>query len=116
MTTAHQRPRAAGAEGFLANGPFTDPRDLSGRLARLASRALAGPAGRDVPRALAEAVRSVMVHPFWRHAYGLPEDSARAAEETNVRDLRTALDRIGAIEAALGGSPDDPAPLPYPHR
>ena len=117
MTTAQTQPLAAASDpGYLANGPFTDPRDLSPRLDRLILRARAAPGGEDLPRALAEAVRSVLVHPFWRHAYGLPEDAARAADETNLRDLRSALARIGALQVGLGRSADDPAPLPYPHK
>lgn len=95
---------------YLAQGPFTDPRALRPRLRRLVEAH-----GRS-PRALAEAVRGVLVHVFWRHAYGLPEDRARAAEETGLHDVATTLARAGARRAALGRDPDDPAPLPVEHR
>ncbi len=104
--TAAASQAPAGPEAWLSNGPFTDPRDEAPRLARLAARA-----GTD-PRALAEAVRSVVVHPFWRTAYQLPEARPRADVETNLRDLRAKLRRIGELEASLGRSPDDAAPLP----
>lgn len=97
-------------DGFLAQGPFTDPHDLSARLARLAARAGREPAG------LAEAVRSVMVHVFWREAYGVPGDARRAAREVNLRDLRSKLARLGELEASLGRSPDDLSPLPPASR
>jgi transglutaminase-like putative cysteine protease len=100
------RPTPPEASGYLAAGPFTDPRDLAGRLARLASRA------GDDPAALAEAVRSVMVHVFWRDAYGVPEDRARSTVEVNLRDVRSKLARIGDLQEALGRSPDDVSPLP----
>jgi len=100
----------AGPEAWLTNGPFTDPRDEAPRLARLAARA-----GKD-PRALAEVVRSVMVHVHWRDAYGLADDAARAYAETNLRDVRAKLRRIGELEASLGRSPDDVAPLPPPQK
>jgi hypothetical protein len=96
--------------GYLAPGPFTDPHDLSGRLEALLARA-----GRD-PRALAEAVRSWLVHPAWRGAYLLPEDRDRASAETNLRDLRAMLARVGELQAALGRPPGDTAPLPYSHK
>jgi hypothetical protein len=103
-------PLPAGPDAWLSNGPFTDPRDEAPRLARLAARA-----GKD-PRALAEAVRSVLVHPFWRSAYHLPEDRERASLETILRDVRAKLRRIGELEASLGRSPGDGAPLPYAHK
>lgn len=110
MTVAHPAapPHAPPAEpgGWLADGPFTAPRGLAGRMERLVARA-----GRD-PRALAEAVRSWVVHPFWRAAYGLPEDPTRVAAETNLRDLHGKLVRIGELQAGLGRSPDDVSPLP----
>jgi hypothetical protein len=93
-------------DAWLSNGPFTDPRDEAPRLAALARRA-----GKD-PRALAEAVRSVMVHSFWRDAYQLPEDPARTFAETNLRDVRAKLRRIAELEAASGGHPGEVAPLP----
>lgn len=99
-----------GVAGWLANGPFADPRDQAPRLARLLARA-----GPD-PRALAEAVRSWLVHPAWRAAYGVPEDPARTFVETNLRDLRAKLVRIGELQASLGRSPDDTSPLPYSHK
>jgi hypothetical protein len=98
------------ADGWRRNGPFTDPRDLSGRLEGLVARA-----GRE-PRALAEAVRGWMVHAFWRGAYGLPEEPARVAAETNLRDLRSKLARIGELQAGLGRSADDLSPLPPPQK
>ena len=100
----------AGPEAWLSNGPFTDPRDEAPRLARLAARA-----GKD-PRALAEVVRSVMVHVHWRSAYGLADDAARAYAETNLRDVRAKLRRIGELEASLGRGRGEAAPLPYPHK
>ncbi len=103
-------PRPARRTGWLANGPFADPREEAPRLARLAARA-----GKD-PRALAEAVRSWLVHPFWRGAYDLPEDPDRVFAETNLRDLRSKLARVGELQAALGRSRDDVAPLPYTHK
>jgi hypothetical protein len=98
--------RPASPAGFLAAGPFTDPRDLSHRLRALASRG-----GRD-PAALAGVVRSVMIHPAWRDAYGVPPDPARTQAETNLRDLRSMLARIGELQAALGRSPEEVGPLP----
>jgi hypothetical protein len=100
----------AGPEAYLANGPFTDPRDQAGRL-----RALAARAGKD-PGALAEAVRSVVVHSFWREAYQVPEDRARTFAETNLRDVRAKLRRISELEASLGRSPDEVAPLPHAQK
>lgn len=100
----------AGPEAWRSNGPFTDPHDEAARLARLAARA-----GKD-PAALAETVRSVMVHPFWRSAYQVPEDRARTDVETNLRDLRAKLRRISELEASLGRSPDDVSPLPYAQK
>lgn len=95
---------------WLRNGPFADPRDEAPRLARLGAGA-----GRD-PRALAQAVRAVMVHVHWRSAYQLPDDAARAWTETNLRDLRAKLRRIGELEAALGRAGDAASPLPLTHR
>jgi hypothetical protein len=95
---------------WLSPGPFTDPRDLAPRLHALAARA-----GKD-PAALAEAVRSVMVHVHWRQAYGLPADEGRAAREPNLRDLRSMLARLGELQASQGRSPDDVSPLPLQAR
>lgn len=99
-------PQADVPRSFLAQGPFTAPRDLAGRLQRLAAR------GRGDPAALAEVVRSVVVHVFWRGAYGAPEDPARAQRETNLRDVRSMLARIGELQASVGRDPDDVSPLP----
>lgn len=46
--------------GYLSQGPFSDPRDLAPRLARIVERA--GPR----PAELAAAVRGLMVHVHWR--------------------------------------------------
>lgn len=116
MTTTAQplaRPALAPSPdpaAWLENGPFTDPRDEAGRLRRLLARAGEGPAG------LAAAVRSVMVHVHWREAYGLGDDAARAYAETNLRDLRATLRRLGEREAAAGQDPGGAAPLPLEHR
>jgi hypothetical protein len=110
MLRSHPRAASSGPDAYLAPGPFTDPRDLADRLARLSARG-----GRD-PAALAEVVRSVMVHALWRQAYGLPDDPARITRETNLRDLRSMLARIGELEASLGRSPDDVSSLPLPQR
>lgn len=96
--------------GWLEQGPFSDPRDLAGRLTQIVERA-----GPD-PKALAAAARSLMVHVHWRSAYGLPLDAARAQAETNIRDLRTALAAIGALQRAQGRSEDDVSPLPLSSR
>lgn len=101
---------APAADGYLAQGPFTDPHDLSPRLQRLAAR------GGGDPAALADVVRSVMVHIFWRGAYGVPDDAERAGREVNLRDLRAKLARLGELEASLGRSPDDVSPLPVATR
>ncbi len=93
-------------QGFLSPGPFTDPRDLAPRL-----RALAARGGRD-PAALAEVVRSVMVHVFWRQAYGLADDPARAAREVDLRDLHAKLVRLGELQVSQGRSAEDASPLP----
>lgn len=108
LTTASDT--AADPRAYLARGPFTDPRDLSGRLERLAARGGADPA------ALAEVVRSVMVHVHWRAAYGLAADAARAERETNLRDLRSMLQRLGELEASVGRGPDDVSALPLEAR
>ncbi len=110
MLRSHPTAASSGPDAYLAPGPFTDARDLSVRLARLAARAGHDPAG------LAEAVRSVMVHVFWREAYGVPDDAGRAAREVNLRDLRSKLARLGELEASLGRSPDDLSPLPPASR
>ncbi len=100
----------AGPRAWLAQGPFTDPHDLAPRLHGLAARGGADPA------ALAEVVRSVMVHVHWRGAYQLPDDRARVDAEVNLRDLRAKLARLGELRASLGRSPEDVAPLPFPHK
>ncbi len=102
--------RAPGPEAYLAQGPFTDPHDLGPRLQRLAARG-----GKD-PAALAAVVRSVMVHVHWRRAYGLADDAARADAETNLRDVRAKLVRLGELAASLGRDPDDLSPLPFPTK
>jgi hypothetical protein len=111
MLRPHTLAAPGGApDAYLDAGPFTDPRDLSPRLQALAARG-----GKD-PAALAEVVRSVMVHVRWRWAYGLPDDDARASRELNLRDMRSMLARIGELEASLGRSPDDVSPLPLEAR
>ncbi len=92
--------------GYLVQGPCTDPGDHCPGLA-----ALIAECGPD-PRALAERIRSLMVHVFWRTAYGLPEDQARAEEEVNIRDLRSMLDRIARTQTSLGRPPESLEPLP----
>lgn len=92
--------------GYLVNGPFAEPGSLRPRLA-----AIVGEIGPD-PRALAARVRDLMVHVFWRKAYGLPEDRDRSEEEVNIRDLRGMLARIAQAQATLGRAPESIEPLP----
>ncbi len=110
MIPARTASTDAHPEVWLAQGPFTDPRDLAPRLQRMAAR------GGGDPAALAEAVRSAMVHVRWRGAYQLPDDRARADAEVNLRDVRAKLARLGELRAALGRSPDDATPLPFSHK
>lgn len=110
MLPARSAPVAVDAFTYLAPGPFTDPGDLSVRLQRLAAR------GGGDPASLAEVVRSVMVHVHWRRAYHLPDDAERARRETNLRDLRSMLARIGELQISLGRSAGDVSPLPLTHR
>lgn len=91
---------------WLEPGPFTHPHDQAARLARIVDRAGKAPA------ALAEAVRSIMIHAHWRSAYHVPEDGPRTFAETNLRDLRAMLRRLGELEAAAGQDPEGAAPLP----
>ncbi len=110
MIRTHSVPTDAHPRAWLAQGPFTDPRDLAPRLQALAAR------GGGDPAALAEVVRSAMVHVHWRGAYQLPDDRARADAEVNLRDLHAKLARLGELRASLGRSPDDVAPLPFPQK
>jgi hypothetical protein len=110
MTLAQPTPTDPAPAAFLAPGPFTDPRDLAPRLQRLAAR------GAGDPAALAEVVRSVMIHVFWRRAHQIEDDPARAAAETNLRDVRAKLERLGELQASLGRGPDDIGPLPAPQK
>lgn len=105
-TSASLRPPWADPAGYLQPGPFSDPGDEAERLERLVARA-----GRE-PRALAEAVRSLMIHVLWRSAYGLAPSPAREAVEMNLRDLRAKLRRIGELQAALGRDRREVGPLP----
>jgi hypothetical protein len=89
---------------YLVPGFFTDARDHAPLLDRIARRA--GPE----PRALAAAVRDLMVHVFWRGAYGLPNDEKRSAEETNLRGLDQKLERVEELAAACGADPAGPLP------
>lgn len=93
-------------EEYLADGPFADP----GAFRPLLS-AIARELGPD-PRALAARVRGLMVHVFWRWAYGLPKDEPRAEPELNIRDLRGKLELIAASQAALGRDRSSVEPLP----
>lgn len=110
MHRSRSAPAAPDAGAYLAPGPFTDPRDLSPRLERLAAR------GGGDPASLAEVVRSVMVHVHWRWAYGLTDEAERATRETNLRDLRSMLARMGELQLSLGRRAADVSPLPLAQR
>jgi hypothetical protein len=92
--------------GYEAQGPFSDPGRFAPLLDGLVERCGRGPAD------LAHAVRSWMIHVHWRARYGLPDDPARAALETNLRDLQSVLFRLGELQVSLGRNRDDLSPLP----
>jgi hypothetical protein len=96
--------------GYLAQGPFTEAGEGRSLLA-----ALVEDAGPD-PRAIAERIRGLNVHVFWRGAYGLAEDLAKSQDETNLRRLSERLSHIGAANAALGRRRDEVLPLPPERR
>ncbi len=99
-------PDLAGPRTYLASGPFSDPGPQRELLERLVDR------GGGDPRRLAEVVRSLMVHLYWRSAYGVALDRTRMTAEMNLRDVGSKLARIAELEASLGRSPRDLAPLP----
>lgn len=91
--------------GYLAAGPFTDPGRYSTLLSRIVERV--GPE----PAALAGAVRDLMVHVYWREAYGLPKDEARTNAETRLRRLEERLARLTELARESGLDPAGPLPL-----
>ena len=92
--------------GYLAQGPFTEAGE-----GRSLLTALVEDAGPD-PRAIADRIRGLVVHVFWRSAYGLAEDQAKSREETNLRSLSERLSRIEAANAGLGRKRDSVLPMP----
>lgn len=91
---------------FLSSGPFTDPGPFRPMLS-----AIVADAGAD-PRELAERARGLMVHVFWRSAYGLPEGGERARAETNLRSIEERLAAIASARKAAGMEAGSPDPLP----
>ena len=73
---------------WLNPGPFSLPGERASLL-----RSIVAAAGPD-PAALARATRGLMIHVFWRDAYGLPPEKERSDEEVNLRRLEEKLDRI----------------------
>lgn len=102
--------KEAHLSGYLADGPFA----AAGRRDRMMA-AMAEEIGPD-PRALAARTRDLMVHAFWRGAYGLAEDRERTRAETRLRTMEEKLERIAAAESALGRPDGDVAPLPPERR
>lgn len=102
----HETDKAA----YLAQGPFTEAGEDLGLL-----EALVKDIGPD-PRAIAERIRGLDVHVFWRGAYGLAEDPARSRDEVNLRRLPERLASIGAANASLGRKRDSVLPLPPERR
>jgi hypothetical protein len=96
--------------GYLADGPFA----AAGRRESMLA-AMADEIGPD-PRALAARIRELMVHAFWRGAYGLSEDRERTRAETNLRTMEEKLELIAAAESALGRPAGGIAPLPPERR
>jgi hypothetical protein len=95
--------------GYLEDGPFAT---AGGRERMMA--AIAGEIGPD-PRALAARIRELMVHAYWRGAYGLAEDRERTRSETNLRSMEGKLELIAAAQSGLG-KPDGVGPLPPERR
>lgn len=91
---------------YLGQGPFTEAGE-----GRSLLTALVEDAGRD-PRGIAERIRGLDVHVFWRSAYGLAEDQARSRDETNLRRLSERLSAIASANAGLGRKRDSVLPLP----
>jgi len=96
--------------GYLAQGPFSE----AGEGERLLMALVKDP-GPD-PRAIAERIRGLDVHVFWRSAYGLAEDRERSRDETNLRRLPDRLAAIAAANASLGRKRDSVLPLPPERR
>lgn len=92
--------------GYLAQGPFTEAGEGRSLLAALVEDAGAA------PRAIAERIRGLDVHVFWRGAYGLAEDRERSRDETSLRRLSERISRIKSANAALGRRRDSVLPLP----
>jgi hypothetical protein len=95
--------------GYLEDGPFA----TAGRRERMMA-AIAEEIGPD-PRALAARIRELMVHAYWRGAYGLAEDRERTRAETNQRSMEGKLELIAAAQSGLG-KPDGVGPLPPERR
>jgi hypothetical protein len=96
--------------GYLEQGPFTEAGEGRGLL-----EALVRQAGPD-PRAIAEAIRGLDIHVFWRGAYGVPEAPERSRDETNLRRLSERLAAIGEANAAIGRERDSVLALPPERR
>jgi hypothetical protein len=100
----------ANPDGYLEDGPFAAAGRRDGMMAAIAEEI-----GPD-PRALAARTRDLMIHAFWRGAYGLAEDRERTRAETCLRTMEEKLERITAAESALGRPDGVAAPLPPERR
>lgn len=80
------------AEAWLEPGRFSHPGSGSPLLAEIVEGV-----GKE-PRDLARAVQGLMVHIYWREAYGLPQDRERASEEANIRGLE---EKLGCLKKSL---------------
>jgi hypothetical protein len=91
---------------YLRQGPFSDPGKYRPLLAGMVRET-----GAD-PRALAERIRGLMIHVFWRKAYGLEEDRERSLAETNLRSMPEKLALIAEAQESLGRPASSAEPLP----